>query len=185
MGASCALDPSSFYAAQNVFFFFIFYIVCNYHHSNSPHHPIPHTTIKTFRFTTHIEKIKHFKIESDAAVASSVTQNLDEVDIANQMHLKSSTDKYKNALFAITPDGRCVGINFAYDMPKMFNNDAAREQWLRDITTRAVRMKIELENGTRTVESCPPHSLDLEPEVDAAHFKQLLLEKEMGAFFFI
>lgn len=68
-------------------------------------------------------------------------------------------------------------------MPSTFESTAAHERWLKDITTRAVSTKIDLENGTRTVDDCA-FMLDLDPDVDDAHFKQLLLEKEMGAFFF-
>lgn len=74
-------------------------------------------------------------------------------------------DKRKNLILAMTPDGKIVGVKFAWKRPDIFEGDADREHWMNESFERVERVREEIQAGINTLESYGD-MLDMEPEVD-------------------
>lgn len=72
-------------------------------------------------------------------------------------------DKTKNLILAMTPDGKVVGVKFAWDRPDFFEDDSNRDLWMKKAFDRVERVRKEINEGY-PLESYGD-MLDTEPEV--------------------
>lgn len=93
--------------------------------------------------------------------------------------LDPADDKKKNLILAMTPDGKVVGVKFAWDRPAFFEGDSDRENWLKQAFERVERVCNEIRTGTHTIDSYGD-MLDKDPEVTEETLEALRQKTKYG-----
>lgn len=88
-------------------------------------------------------------------------------------------DKSKNLILAMTPNGKVVGVKFAWDRPEVFEDDSDREHWMKQAYDRVERVCKEIRIGTHTFDYYGD-MIDEDPELNDEILEELRQKTEYG-----